>query len=249
MADFEACLLDAFGTIVSTDFSGHRGELPALAGIPADAMYAEFGRLAPGLTVGELSMAEVFERILRACGVAPAPGLVSALTDKSRELVLASGRLYDDVLPFLRTLRALGVRTAIVSNCDENTRDLLVELGVAALVDTLILSCEVKAAKPAPEIYRAALERLGVTPDAAIFVDDNPASCAGAAALGISAVQITRGEPRLDGEAAAGIRSLRELEPMIRAAQRDPGNSGLHGRSGGLQPPRSSAKPGSSAES
>ena len=216
MAGFDACLLDAFGTIVSTDFGGHQADLPVLAGIPADAMYAEFGRLAPALTVGELSMAEAFERILRVCGAEPTPGLVRALTDKSRELVLAAGRLYDDVLPFLRTLRSLGVRTAIVSNCDENTRDLLVELGVAALVDALVLSCEVRAAKPAPEIYRAALEQLGVTPDAAIFVDDTAASCAGAEALGISAVRITRRAG--DGEAAGVrslVRSLREVEPMI----------------------------------
>ena len=40
-------------------------------------------------------------------------------------------------------LRSRGVKTAIVSNCDENTRDFLVELGVAALADVLVLSCEV----------------------------------------------------------------------------------------------------------
>ena len=203
--------MDAFGTIVSTDFSGHQAELPVLAGIPADAMYAEFGRLAPALTVGDLSMAEVFEQILLVCGVEPAPGLVRALTDKSRELVLAAGRLYDDVLPFLRTLRSLDVRTAIVSNCDENTRDLLVELGVAALVDALVLSCEVGAAKPEAKIYLRALDQLGVAAGDTLFIDDNAAFCAAAAALGISAVQIARNGS--DGQAE--VRSLREVEPMI----------------------------------
>ena len=211
MARFQACLLDAFGTIVSTDFSGHRAELPVLAGIPADAMYAEFGRLAPALTVGELSIAEAFEQILRACGVEPAPGLVRALTDRSRELVLAAGRLYDDVLPFLRTLRSLGVKTAIVSNCDENTRPLLASLGVAALVDALVLSFEVGAAKPEAKIYRRALDRLGVAADDTVFVDDNADFCAAAADLGISAVQIVRSGS--DGQ--AGVRSLREVEPII----------------------------------
>ena len=38
---------------------------------------------------------------------------------------------------------------------------------------------------------------------------------AGAEALGISAVRITRGA--LDGEMVPGIRSLREVEPMIGA--------------------------------
>jgi putative hydrolase of the HAD superfamily len=212
-AGFEACLIDAYGTIMSTDFSAHRAELPALAGVPADAMYAEFGRLAPALTVGELSIAEAFEQILRACGVEPAPGLVRALTDRSRELVLAAGRLYDDALPFLRTLRARGVRTAIVSNCDENTRPLLVSLGVAALVDALVLSCEVGAAKPEATIYRSALDQLGVAAGDTMFVDDNAGFCAAAASLGISAVQIVRS----GSDGRAGVRSLREVEALIRA--------------------------------
>jgi putative hydrolase of the HAD superfamily len=196
---------------MSTDFSGHRDELPVLAGIPADAMYAEFGRLAPALTVGELSMAEAFERILRACGVEPRPDLVRALTDRSRELVLGAGRLCDDVLPFLRTLRSLGVKTAIVSNCDENTRPLLASLGVAALVDALVLSCEVGAAKPEPKIYLRALDQLNVAAGGALFIDDNADFCAAAAALGISAVQMVRSGT----DDPAGVRSLREAEAMI----------------------------------
>ena len=217
-AGFEACLIDAYGTILHTDFSAYREELPALAGIPADAMYAGFRRLAPARTVGELSAAEAYRRILRACGVEPRPDLVRSLTDKTRELLLAAGRLYDDALPFLRTLRSRGVRTAIVSNCDEFTRDLLIELGVAALVDALVLSCEVRTAKPEAKIYRIALDQLGVAAGDAMFVDDNAEFCASAAALGIRAVQIVRGE--LDGRAPAGAtvaRSLREVEATIGA--------------------------------
>jgi putative hydrolase of the HAD superfamily len=177
--------------------------LPALAGIPAYS--------APALTVGRLSMTEAYRQILQANGVEPRADLVRSLADKSRELVLAAGRLYDDALPFLRALRAGGVKTAIVSNCDENTRPLLVSLGVAALVDTLVLSCEVGVAKPEAAIYRAALDRLGVAPGDALFIDDNAGFCAAAADLGISAVQIVR-----DGsDGLGGIRSLREAEAIV----------------------------------
>ncbi len=220
-AGFEACLLDAYDTIVHTDYAAHREELPALAGIPANAMYAEFGHLSPALSVGELSMAEAFELVLRACAVEPRPGLVRELADKARELLLSSARLYDDVLPFLRTLRSRGVKIAIVSNCDENTRDLLVETGVAVLADALVLSCEVGVVKPAAPIFRDALGRLGVAADAALFVDDTATYCAGAAALGISAVQMLREDGQ--GCAAAGrrvVRSLREVETMIGAQPR-----------------------------
>jgi len=57
VARVEACLLDAFGTILTCDFTAHTQELPVLAGISADAMYEEFARIAPALTDGRLSMA------------------------------------------------------------------------------------------------------------------------------------------------------------------------------------------------
>jgi len=218
MARLDACLLDAYDTIVHTDFTPYRKVLPAMAGISADALYREFGRLGPALSVGQISITEAFGEILRAAGVEPRPDLVRAMADKSRELLLLSGRLFDDVLPFLRTLKSRGIKVAIVSNCDENTRDLLVELGVAALADALVLSNEVGAVKPAAQIYQYALDNLGVTAEAALFVDNNATFCAGAAALGIQAVQIVR-EAREAGDGVmagtAVIRSLAELEVLL----------------------------------
>jgi putative hydrolase of the HAD superfamily len=42
--------------------------------------------------------------------------------------------------------------------------------------------------KPDPAAYRLVLDRLGVAPDRAVFVDDQPANTAGAAAAGMAAV-------------------------------------------------------------
>ncbi len=216
VARLDACLIDAYDTVVYTDFSVYRYELPKLAGIPADALFREFRRLAPALSVGEISIAGAYAQILQACGVEPRPGLVRALADKSRELLLLSGRLHDDVLPFLRTLRSRGIKIAIVSNCDENTRDLLVELGVAALADALVLSNEVGAVKPAAEIYQHALDKLGVTAEAALFADNSATYCAGAAALGIRAVQVVRKVQEAGGEEGITVvRSLAELELLL----------------------------------
>jgi putative hydrolase of the HAD superfamily len=215
----EACLLDAFGTILTCDFTMHTQEMPVLAGIPADAMYQEFARIAPALTDGRLSMAEGYARILRTCGAEPRPELVRALVDRGMELLLASGRLFDDVLPFMAGLRARGIKIAIVSNCDEQARGLLGWLGVTPLADALILSCEVGAAKPSARIFQRALQALEVTAEAALFVDDNPEFCAQAAALGIRTAQIVRGEPAADVPAAGItlVRSLSDVEAMLPA--------------------------------
>jgi FMN phosphatase YigB (HAD superfamily) len=91
---------------------------------------------------------------------------------------------------------------------------------VPELVDAVVLSGEVGAAKPSAEIFRHALGQLGVPASRALFVDDQAAFCAGATALGISAAQIVRGDlDGLDGRVpAAGttiVRSLPEVEAML----------------------------------
>jgi len=88
---------------------------------------------------------------------------------------------------------------------------------VAARVDALVLSCEVGAAKPSARIFEHALDQLEVAADAALFVDDNAGYCIGAAGLGLTAVQIIRGE--IDGKPPATgitvVRSLTEVEVML----------------------------------
>ena len=201
VARLEACLVDAYDTIVTCDFSALRREVPVLAGISADAWDEEYGRIGAWLTDGRISKTQAFGQILRACGADADPGLVREMVRRDHEVLLANARLYDDAIPFLEKLRARGIKIAVVSNCTENTRPMLVSLGVDALADALVLSCEVGAAKPAAEIFRCALDQLGVTADAAVFVDDQPGYCAGGAAVGIAAVQIVRGE--LDGQVPA----------------------------------------------
>ncbi len=213
----DACLVDLYETLLSCDFSPNRRELPKLAGVAADAWNGAYDQIWAAVQVGRVSKADAFARTLRACGAPPDAGLVRALVERDRELQFASARLYDDAIPFLRRLRSAGIKIAIVSNCSEHTRPLLTELGVIALTDAVILSCEVGAAKPSAEIFLRALEQLNVAATAAVFVDDQAAFCAGGVALGIRAVQIVRGE--LDGnrpaKGTAVVRSLREVEGML----------------------------------
>jgi putative hydrolase of the HAD superfamily len=213
----EACLVDVYETLLSCDFSMIRGTLPRLAGVDADAWRHMYRELIPALTIGRLSKAEAFARIMLANGVEPRPDLLRELSEKDRELLVACSRLYDDAVPFLTALRSRGTKIAIVSNCSEHTHDMLDEIGVTALADVLVLSCEVGAAKPAAEIFRLALDRVGVTAEAAAFVDDQAPYCAGAADIGLTAIQLVRGE--IDGRTGPQdfgmVRSLAEAETVL----------------------------------
>jgi putative hydrolase of the HAD superfamily len=69
----------------------------------------------------------------------------------------------------------------------------------------LILSYEVKAMKPRPEIYRAAVERAGCRPEECFYTDDIAAYVEGARQFGIDAVQFQSAGQLEDALRARGI--------------------------------------------
>lgn len=217
MPRLEACLVDAYDTIVTCDFGPLRQGVPDLAGIPVAAWEQEYGLVSLPLNDGRMSKAQAFRQIMANAGTEAPEDLVAEMVRRDQELLLAHARLFDDAVPFLTRLRDRGIKIAIVSNCTENTRAMLVATGVDKLADELVLSCEVLSAKPSPGIYQHALRVLGVPAEAAVFVDDQARFCAGSVAVGIRAAQIVRGEP--DGQRPAEgitlVRSLSEVEAMF----------------------------------
>ena len=59
----------------------------------------------------------------------------------------------------------------------------------------IVVSGDERLVKPDPAIYRLALGRFGLRAEEAVFVDDNAANIAGAAALGIHAILFEGAEP------------------------------------------------------
>ena len=209
MGRYAACLIDVYDTVVSVDFSRFVASLAERAGVDAADLAVGIGAWEVPVSDGRATIAEAFEDVLRTLGSPADAALLDDLVAADLELLHELAVLHADTVPFLESLRASGVRTAFVSNCADNTRPLLDHLGLAALVDELVLSCEVRAAKPDPAIFREALRRLDVAPERALFVDDQQRFCDAAAALGIAAVRIDR----FDGTGSAA--TLTELTPYF----------------------------------
>jgi HAD superfamily hydrolase (TIGR01549 family) len=94
----------------------------------------------------------------------------------------------------LDSLRGRGLKTGLVANSWPDPARLLradaAAFGLAPLLDVMVFSEEVGAAKPSPEIYLAALEQLAVDPEAAMYVGDRlETDVQGAASLGMTTVQ------------------------------------------------------------
>jgi len=110
-------------------------------------------------------------------------------------LIALRFRAYEDAGPALAALRDAGLAVAVVSNWDASLPQVLDDLGLR--VDAVITSAQVGAAKPAPAIFAAALQRLGVAAADAVHVGDSVEyDVVGARASGIAAILLCReGEP------------------------------------------------------
>jgi putative hydrolase of the HAD superfamily len=100
---------------------------------------------------------------------------------------------YPESAGVLTLLRDRGHRLAVVSNWDVSLHDVLAQTGLARLVDAVVTSAELGAAKPDPAPFAAALEALGAEPDGALHAGDTVGEdVAGAVAAGLRPVLVDR---------------------------------------------------------
>lgn len=208
MSEIRAVLLDVFDTAVTVNFEAAFNALIEASGLDREHWVAGLQTHGQDIMTGEISPGEAFTAIFHRAQTSP--GDVTALVRRDLELLQEHATIYPDVLPFLAELRRRGLVVALVSNCAPNAGPLLRELGLAAEVDDVILSCDVGSAKPDAGIYGHALNALGVDPAHAMFVDDQAAYCSGAEALGMRTVLIDR-----RGVAPGSVRSLEEVLQML----------------------------------
>jgi putative hydrolase of the HAD superfamily len=100
-------------------------------------------------------------------------------------------------------------KVSVLSNADASLRARLEEdMRIKHLFDDIVCSAEVGMAKPEPEIFRLAAERLGVAPAECVFVDDWDQNIAAAQAVGMTAIcyRIDKGDDLAALLAGAGVR-------------------------------------------
>jgi len=129
-------------------------------------------------------------------------------------------RLYRDTRETLSELRARGYRLGLLSNLFGDETRWPSEFELDRCFDAMVFSCEAGMAKPERGIYLLAAERLCVEPGECVFVDDAPSYLAGAKAVGMTTVQITRrGSEWMHSEAgptdAAPDLSIAELRELL----------------------------------
>jgi putative hydrolase of the HAD superfamily len=217
LSGVRACLVDVYETLVAYDFETHSREMAGLAGADLETWRRAQIAAEPDFDAGLLSMNDLITRLLAECGVTPGPELVGRLARADAEWMRAGCLPYPDAVPFLRQLSDRGLKIALVSNCGADTRPMLDRLNLTGLADETILSCEIGRPKPGPEIYQRALEALEVAAGEAVMIDDQPRYCAGAEAVGVRAIQVSRNGHQPDPRFRS-VASLLDIPPLLSAA-------------------------------
>ena len=99
-------------------------------------------------------------------------------------------RVHPEVFQLVRTLREMGLQTAIISNCSSKEVKVLKKSEIYKYFDEVVLSYEVHMKKPDSCIYEEASKRLGVELGECIFVGDGGSNeLVGARNVGMKAIQ------------------------------------------------------------
>jgi len=98
-------------------------------------------------------------------------------------------RIDTKLLDTIRSFRPR-YRTGLLSNAWSDLRKYIEnKWNISEVFDDIIISAEVGLAKPDQRIYQLAIDRLGVTAEEAVFIDDVLGNVEGARAAGLSAIK------------------------------------------------------------
>ncbi len=129
--------------------------------------------------------------------------------------------LFPETLKVLERLKDDGYELGIISNFDTRLFNVLRGLGIAELFDTVTISSLARAAKPSPQIFRAALDKHVVDPEEAWHIGDSVRDdVSGAKAAGLQAVLLDRDHVRGPEDQPALeppliINTLQELDTLL----------------------------------
>jgi len=130
-------------------------------------------------------------------------------------------RIDDDAASSLAKLHGR-YKLGIVSNfaIPECVLTLLCKHGLDGFFDVVVVSGAVNVRKPSPEIFRKALEALGVDAEEAVFVGDTvDADVAGAKSLGMKTVYIER-RVQKEAENACPDQTIKSMGELLSALER-----------------------------
>lgn len=181
-------MFDYGGVICTPQPDDDLAALAAAAGMSVADFESGYWPFRPAYDAADLTAAGYWQAVARHQGRSFTAGQIGELI----RLDIASwSHMQPGTLEVIRDTRAAGHRLALLSNAPAEVARAVERLPVAEPFEHLLFSCDLRASKPDPTCFGKALSLLGAATQDVTFIDDRAGNVAGAARLGIRAIQFT----------------------------------------------------------
>jgi HAD superfamily hydrolase (TIGR01509 family) len=191
----EAVVFDLYETLITETHAQptRASSLGPALGLDPKTYRPEWKARRPRIVTGELSFRDALIEISTTLtGKADDNAVQRICEQRIREKTEACARPDNRVALLLAALGRAGIRLGVISNGFKEDVVPWPQCVLAPAFHATAFSCDEGVAKPSPEIYRRALERLGVEAKAAIFIGDGgDGELAGAEQTGLRVYRAT----------------------------------------------------------
>ncbi len=235
MGDVHGVLFDYGRTLVTFRYPTHdllrvldgfRPRIEGALGVPApeaekilDDVLLPLEEYVGSMSEDEVDYMDVYREAWQRAGLELPDDLLHEILDAEQRCWDRAVEVDREAVHVLTWLSERGIKRGVCSNAPfppEMMRRQVASNGLTELVDAIVFSSEVGWRKPAREVYLAAIEAIGTTPEETVFVGDRVREdYEGPRAAGMRAVVVTahaEDEPR-DG--VPTIATLAELTSLL----------------------------------
>jgi len=203
-----------------------RPRIQAALGVPApeaetilDDVLLPLEEYINSMSEDEVDYMDVYRDAWARAGLKLPDGLLHEFLDAEQRCWDRAVEVDADAMRVLSLLGDRGIKRGVCSNAPfppEMMRRQVKSNGIADLVDAIVFSSETGRRKPAPEVYRAAIEAIGTEPERTLFVGDRVREdYEGPRAAGMRAVIVTAHAEDELRDGVPTIASMAELPSLL----------------------------------
>ena len=235
MAETQGVLFDYGRTLVTfryptedllTVLREFRPRIETALGVPApeaemilDSVLLPLEKYIGSMSEDEVEYMAVYREAWQRAGLRLPDDLLHDILDAEQRCWDRAVEVDGDAVQVLRWLGERGIKRGVCSNAPfppEMMRRQVRSNGIADLVDAIVFSSEAGRRKPAPDLYLAALDAIGTTPEQTLFVGDRVREdYEGPRAVGMRAVVVTAHAEEEARDGVPTIPSLAELRSLL----------------------------------
>ena len=170
----KAVIFDMFETLVSifsgdTYFSEH---IAADLNIPIEDFRPVWRATDKARSSGQCTIAEVMKICLENLGCYSEESVQLIVDHRRENLEGVFARTPKETVELLEALKARNIKIGLISNCYSDEAQAIKESVLYPFFNAPVLSYEQGVTKPDPEIFRRAIDMLGVSADECLYVGD-----------------------------------------------------------------------------